>query len=184
MHPYVVSIIGASNQHKAIAYEDILQIYRYYANELNALAGKPILLQSGGSTGIDFIAILLFLSCPERFQGLVLHLPCEYDIEEGRFFAAHPGQEKGAQTLNQLYPLFEAETGYEARKLLSQVLRMKGVSRTVSSGLIARNKLVAQCDLLLAASHTNKVPPPTGGTRDTWKQCMGERKYFLIGPSS
>ncbi len=193
--PVVVSIVGVSNHHRVLSIDHMNRAYCKCVEYIWGLGIPPsrIRLRSGGSTGVDHLAIMLYLNGIPRmengqvvyvpFQGIDIFLPCCYSEEQG-FFAMSPYQAKSAAIMNDIHQRFAIETGRDMahdfrillgwRKLCSVNVDMTSV------GFYNRNEKVAQADHLLAMTfHAGNVPLD-GGTAHTWKLSPAQKTHLTI----
>lgn len=128
-----------------------------------------ITLQSGGCSGVDHLAVLLFLEGinGQEFKSLHLYLPASFSVEKQCFVAKNMYQKKAADTLNQLHTK-------SSLKELATVLPLAQI--TIGNGFFSRNrKLAESCTHLLALTYAPGNVPDDGGTRYTWNHARHPR---------
>jgi hypothetical protein len=142
----------------------------------------PIDLVSGGSAGMDHIAVSLFNinqnGLPPIVNELLLCLPCPFDVDTGRYqdngvvdFTTNPGG-----TLNHYHRLFSRNINNNELLTLNDIkmaIQSKSCKILYGNGLFNRNKLIAQnCDIAIALTFNQSNEPDDSGTRDTWNKCI------------
>lgn len=147
-------------------------------------------LVSGGSSGVDHAAVLLFLERRDTL-GLVLELPAPWDATRSRFTdatkegvrlnALHEAFSRG--TFDSLWQLDCAISGLDEH---TGELGAKPATVNVhAGGFLARNAAVAHTDRMLAFTRAPGPSPPAGsGTLNTWMKFDGALRthYTLPGP--
>jgi hypothetical protein len=132
------------------------------------LDSSDVTLVSGGSSWADHVAVVLFLSDPQKWKGLTLYYPCKWDTTNRQF----DDMTKAGQTLNRNHAKFSAKWGTDSLLQLDQLQSMSKVSlNTDHPGFFNRNMPVSQSDYVIAytwQSGKDRNVPKEGGTYHTW----------------
>lgn len=136
---------------------------------------NTLIVKSGGSCWSDHIAVVLFLQ--GKIRHLSLHLPCNilYD-DKSEQYTFDASNQSGCM-LNARFKEFSDVMGRNCIKDIVDAVRM-GCKYTVYNGFFARNRVVAECDVLIAYS-MGKSKPEKGGTLYTWNQCKALTKQNI-----
>jgi len=138
---------------------------------------SDIQLQSGGSSGIDHLTLLLFNESFEEkegsFKACHLYLPSAFQFDDSGgalgFSTTNPYSIAAAATLNRLHGEFSTLVlGYNSYDDFIKA-KTNGMTCTIGCGFFARNRmLAAQTDICIALTFGTGAEPKDGGTRYTW----------------
>jgi hypothetical protein len=125
-----------------------------------------VVLVTGGSPWSDHVAVNLWLNHRDEFAGLTLHLPCQFDSKSKQF---DPDDDCGAY-LNTLHKQFSAKMGssFDSFDELARIAELGATFDYQGRGFSERNRLVSECDYLIAFTWSDTDTPKQGGTLETW----------------
>jgi len=180
-----VSIIGSAGR-KLDASRMTASLYDQMVKECEQtildmkLEPQNVRLVSGGAAWSDHVAVTLFLS--GKYEGLTLHLPCEWDSSMRSFatnafshWVLNPGK-----PANLLHAQFSDKLGRNTLAEL-EAARSKGATLVTHNGFHKRNDHVARSQYLLAFSWgQSDSPPEDGGTRYTWDKGTGRKTHISL----
>lgn len=177
-----LAIVGTSGRNpidkKRLTLEHIKFVednVRCYIEHVLKKKNSEIILVSGGSAWIDYVAVQLFLT--KEFGGLELYLPSRFDHKQKKYINTHEGR-----TLNRLHQECAEITGIDVLHEMTRVITTKGVKITIKRGFLQRNTLIAKnCDHLLAFTFNPENPdlPSEGGTLHTWNKTTHPNKIHF-----
>jgi hypothetical protein len=182
---YRVSIIGTAGR-KEDAPKLTLELYNAMIQCVPTilhhwgLSPNRVILVSGGAAGADHVAVRTYLDAFNEahtaFAGLQLYLPCAWvdDTKDPRGYdtGTTDSRSNPGRLMNQLHKAFSTKCGINSLMDIRSAAILGGHLHTSSRGFHARNRLVAQCDYMIAFTWCNDtVPRPGGGTRHTWDTC-------------
>lgn len=183
-----VSIIGTAGRHgsyrkmNGALYQKMIDfsikvVGDISTNPRNRIPIENITLVSGGAALADHLAVILYLR--GVVHNLHLHLPCKYDMDLEKYENTSNGNTSNTHHLN-----FSNHLGPATLPQIGEAIR-KGATIDVSDGFFTRNRLVADCDYLLAftfstlpsGNNIKAIIPNSnqtditlqGGTGNTWK---------------
>lgn len=144
-------------------------------------SAKKLTLVSGGSSWADHVAVTLFLE--GESNDLVLHLPCEFDVnskkfaDDGRYdWRVNPGR-----TLNHYHKLFSDKIERDTLNDISLSTQLNTPAQLViSNSFHSRNTKVATSNILIAFSWSTTGEPDDGGTLDTWNKAPMNTKKIHV----
>jgi len=129
---------------------------------------------SGGAAWADHVAVRLFLQ--GRAAKLTLHFPTPFYLE-GYYCSSPCGI-----TANKLHHAFSTAMQCSSRRELAEALD-RGATWTTSNGFLSRNRLVGQCDMLIAYTFgTGNQPKEESGSRDArhcWEHSTAPIKIYV-----
>lgn len=171
-----VSIIGSSGRHGE--FKDgqlfpkiVAKAYKIITEEFKLTEFR---LVSGGAAWCDHAAVVLFLE--GKSDQLHLHTPALFKGASKGFDTTS----QAGKTTNRLHRSFSQQTGRDSFADIEAAFRKRGCKCTYyEDGFLARNKVVAQSDYLIAFSWSKGNEPEEGGTKDTWKKCTNGKKVHV-----
>lgn len=180
MSVITVAIIGTADRDGTFT-EEFLQKLQVTADKVITedwkLDRKEVALVSGGSTGVDHVAVRLFDQ--EKYGQLHLHLPASFDIKSERYEdnGKFSYQENPGKLLNNYHHKF-----LQGRALseIAAVSKDKRVTIEISNGknsMWQRNNKIAQADYLIAFT-AGKDTPSSKGTKYTWDRCKKQKIHI------
>lgn len=185
----IVSIIGCSGHRQKLSAEIFYRAKHTLQTYIKTLTEKPekIILRSGGSSGIDHLAVLLFLEGLEakesesRFKGLILNLPCGFNKEKGGFISLNKYDNKAATLIKELHTDFSREIKRDSIDDLDKAIKNENCTCDSDFGFFKRNDKVAECDLMLAMTFGKGNEPTDSGTKYTWtkSKCQNKLHFHL-----
>jgi hypothetical protein len=132
------------------------------------------ILVSGASAFADHVAVLSYIDPTMSWGGLILHLPCRFDLARRRFapIPGHASSAAAATTLNELHTTFSRDMARNS--LLDLYMAITWGARVVEhNGFDRRNTAIAESvDTLIAFSPAGKdgAPEAGSGTAQTWRR--------------
>jgi hypothetical protein len=127
-------------------------------------------LVSGGAAWADHVAVSLFLM--DRAPKLTVYMPCQF--REGLFQG-----NKDADTATYYHKLFSEKVGKDTRQGIERA-RSQGAEIVENlGGFFARNRQVADCDVMVAMTWGDGDTPKDGGTANTWKSSLAAQKFHI-----
>ncbi len=177
-----VTIIGSSGRNELISFnifEDAKNKCIEYLKNLS-MDIEDIILQSGGSSGVDHIAVVLFLEGIDgrKFAGLELFLPCKFDFYNKKFLADNKYTESASNTLNELHTKFSVNIKRDSFEDFKKIKDMDNVNIHYGFGFYARNRMLAEKSDTTLAMTFGKNSPNDGGTRYTWDLIKGTKTHI------
>lgn len=175
----IVSIIGSSGRDNTITaamFDDAIMNVITCMKQMGVNMEDTI-LQSGGSSFIDHISIILFLAMPNKFKGLNIYLPCKFlfDLEVPQF---DPNNKYG-YVLNNLHIEFSKIIGRNTFQDFVNISKLENVNIYYGKSFLTRNTDVAKCDYMIAVTRSKTDKPNDGGTRDCWNKCLHNNKIHI-----
>lgn len=158
-------------------YDKMLELCR---EEIQKIAnGRNVVLVSGGAALADHMAVTLF---NEKFaSGLILCLPCEWDVEKCQFadtgvvnWKTNPGG-----TSNFYHRKFSKHFGIDSLKEIDIAIN-NGAVLDIEKGFFARNSQIACSEYLIAFTSSDTDVPNTNGTLSTWSKSKGMKIHVKI----
>jgi hypothetical protein len=142
---------------------------------------EDIILQSGGSSGIDHLAIILFLEGIDgkKFSGLNLFLPCHFDFINRKFISQSKYTESSSKTLNEIHSRFSFNIQRNTFEDFISIKDEKNVSIQYGMGFYDRNRMLAKQSNITLAMTFGKDKPTDGGTLFTWNLIPGKNKTHI-----
>ena len=133
-------------------------------------------LVSGGAAWGDHLAVSLFLA--KEVKKLTLHFPCEFNSRVSKF--AEAGFRSSGGTANYYHRLFSQKMAGNDTATLHGIQKalLAGAESTISTGFLARNKLVAKSDVILAFTF-GESGPKDGGTKHTWDHARKAKRIHV-----
>lgn len=186
---FPVTIIGCSGRNERITLEMYTKAKEECVEYIKSLPYRieDIILQSGGSSGIDHLAIILFLEGidGENFRGLNLFLPCQFNFENGEFFHNNKYEESSSKMLNELHKKFSKNIDRDSLKDFKKIKKKKNVNFYYGLGFYARNRMLAKNTNIpesttIAMTYGKGDNPNDGGTRYTWDLIEANKKHFTL----
>lgn len=175
-----IGIIGTSGRYgdltKEIFYKSLTFVDKYI--ESLKIPKDNITLISGGSSGMDHIAVMLYLQ--GKSGSLRIHLPCPVDIKNSRFISTSKYDKSASDTLNTLHGDFSKMIGVDTMKQLCSLYNDRNCVITTSLGFFKRNDIVAKESELLIALSKGRDSPSDGGTKYTWNKNEGRKVFIRI----
>lgn len=176
-----VAVIGTAGRDRGKPYD--LELWCAMWEDAKSRFVSNVELVSGGAAWADHLAVSLFLSDPEQFT-LRLYLPSTFAPHTSRFVGP---ADSAASAANFYHEKFTLATGIDARREISHVHGMKGVtiecepSSPGYGGMFARNAKVAKAvDACLAYTWGDGKEPKDGGTKDTWDKITGRKVHVPL----
>lgn len=165
-----LAIIGTAgrkpNQYQILSLDHmkwIADTVKCYIEFVLEKSTNEIILVSGGSAWVDHVAIQLYLE--EKFAGLELYLPANFDTKNKKYESTHEGL-----ILNKLHNDCALKTNVDVFKELCEVVADPDVKIIIKKGFFQRNTLISQNNDHLIAFTFVTGAPISGGTYDTWKK--------------
>lgn len=180
-----VTIIGSSGRNEPInlkTYESAKNKCIEYIKSL-PVDISDIILKSGGSSGIDHLAVILFLEGIDgkNFSGLNLFLPCPINFESKKFFADNKYTESASKMLNDLHARFSRNISRDTFEDFLQIHNKSNVSIEYGMGFYARNRMLAKVsDTTIAMTFGKGKVPADGGTKYTWDLIKGTKIHIPL----
>lgn len=175
----LIGIIGTAGRDKSIPMNQAHWIWM--VTDANKRLPEKCIAVSGGAAWVDHIAVALFLA--GRVQGLRLHLPAPFDMNNCCFVGP---RNSAASAANYYHDLFSRAIGENSLAHIKQAIE-KGAFVTeqpVGHGyraMFARNNIVASEVVgLLAYTFGTGPEPADGGTKDTWDKCQGIKLHVPL----
>jgi hypothetical protein len=175
-----IGIIGTSGRHGDLTKETFEQSLNFIDNYIQSLKipKENITLVSGGSSGIDHIAVMLYLQ--GKCGSLRVHLPCPMDTKSDRFTFTCKYDRSACDTLNAIHEDFGKMIGADTMKQLCSIHNDNKCTITTSLGFFRRNDVVAKESQLLIAVSKGNNSPSDGGTRYTWNKNEGSKVFIRL----
>ncbi len=129
---------------------------------------RPVHLISGGAAGADHVAVATWLANPGKYQ-LTLFMPCLWDEKNVCAVTSACGYE-----MNKLHKFFSSVTNRDSLLEIETARKLGAKLDCSAAGFLARNSLVAKCDLLIAF---------TWGTSSKilrWNKCHSRRVHIPL----
>ena len=178
--PITISIIGASGNNQHLSKQIFERAKDNLKTTIKNLPYSPsqIILTSGGSSGIDHLAILLYLKSlsTEPFAGLILHFPCGWN---GKFYSKNQYDLKATNLLTLLHSAFSYEIKRDSIHDIILCVQHPKCYHKSYMGFFQRNDEVAKCDILIAMTFSSGNKPSDGGTAYTWKKSLAPSKIHI-----
>jgi len=191
----IISIIGSSGN-KIPLTKDTFSKARDELEKCFLTCGYPlenIILKSGGSSGIDHLAVILFLEGitiskfsgnlketeVKKFKGLVLNFPCGFDVQKEGFYSLNRYDTKAATLLKELHTNFSKEIGRNTIADIDTCIKTQNCFYDSSMGFFRRNDKVAIADIIIAMTFATGDKPTDGGTLYTWKKAVSVSKLHI-----
>lgn len=181
-----VNIIGSSGRNDTIdcnIFNKAKQQCINYIKNLECDIGD-ITLQSGGSSGIDHLAVILFLEGIDNkeFKSLKLFMPCGFDK---KFIAKNIYEKTTCDTLNELHKKFTKEIGQDSINDLNKIINDPRVIFIYGMGFFHRNRLLASSanntsSITIAMTFSENDKPSNGGTNYTWNLIKEKKIHFTL----
>lgn len=168
----IISIIGSSGRKNELTGEmfyKALDRVKAYIDEME-IPKSEITLRSGGSSGMDHIAVLLYKK--GEYRSLILNFPCNF--VGSSFISTGCGS-----MLNKLHKDFSNLIGRDSLQDIRSSLFLRGVTWDSSPGFFARNDKVAECDILISLTGDKGDRPKSGGTKYTWDKSKAPTKIHI-----
>lgn len=172
-----IGIIGTAGRQSV--YPMGRELWDWMLNDARKRVHRADHLVSGGAAWADHLAVALFLE--GRVSGLTLHLPAPL---EDRFI----GPPKSAGSVANYYHYrFKQMTGIDGLAdivVAAQLPNCDGTFEPAAPGygaMFARNSKIAQAaETLFAYTFAKDDLSITGGTKDTWDKCKGQRIHISL----
>lgn len=161
----IIGTAGRNDADRARLTPDALAAVRGHIESVIEAQEDPITLVSGGSSGIDHLAVKIFLG-HQRVAALELCLPCKF--ENGKFVKPRLNQLHSRDTLDDI-----------AKAIAHQACTVH-----VSGSFSARNRKIAErAERVFAYTFGGGgAPPVRSGTGMTWRMCDARvREHHNIG---
>lgn len=189
---YLVTIIGSSGRTErfnetifSLAKKDCIEHIKNLPNDI-----ENITLQSGGSSGIDHLAIILYLEGIEhnghikKFSGLKLYMPCSFDWINRKFTANNTSQASSSKLLNELHATFSKDIRRDTFNDLSVLKDDPNVVFEYGYGFFQRNRALAENSnnncTTIAMTFGSGSNPLDGGTLYTWNLIKGHKIHIPL----
>jgi len=172
-----ISIIGTAGRKEAAPlmtvdlYRLMIKSAMYQVDKYDT--GAEGTLVSGGAAWSDHLAISLFKK--KIRPSLHLHLPAELDFPNNRFSE----KTRDGGIANYYHRQFSQKIGVDTLKSICNIVQETYCTYDVSSGFFARNRLVGDCDVLIAYTWGEGNQPADGGTLNTWKSSYAPIKVHI-----
>lgn len=171
-----ISIIGSSGSKGMDIFNNFNDIYSRVADKIEEIynENEDITIVSGGSSGIDHIAVMI---CLKYDLKLKLYLPCEFNDDKFYDNGNYNYRYNNGKLLNKLHSDFSKIIGKNTLEQIKKVLKIKENSYEVYEGFLNRNKYVAKSDIIIAATKNSTID---GGTGHTYNLAKTKNKIHLI----
>ncbi len=166
MHPMHCLAITGTGGYAPSIHELTRELYAYMLTTTkNHIQTKHpnehVVLFSGGSAWSHHVALDLFLG--GWVKGLVLYLPCAFDLKRKRYISSDTGN-----LMNQCHRLFAEIIGRDTLAEIGLAIHM-GARVLVFDGGSKRNMALAQeCDSMICFSWSTDAQPNQGASYETW----------------
>lgn len=184
-----LTIIGCSGRNEKISLEtfekakqDIKEFIKKQPNDIN-----DIILQSGGSSGIDHLAIVLFLEGIDgkQFAGLRICLPCQFDQNLKKFSFQNKYEQQAAKMLNELHTNFSKNIKRSSFDDIKFLYGKSNVTIEHGLGFYSRNRMLAEYAntpfaITIAMTFSKGNVPNDGGTKYTWDLIKGNKFHIKL----
>jgi hypothetical protein len=176
-----VAIIGTAGRDKTKTMS--LGLWDWMCQDALTRIRKGAHVVSGGAAWADHIAVWLFMT--GHAGELTLHLPAPITSINDRHWFEGPAKGSAAAA-NYYHSQFGLLIGKDTIKQIVNAagrLACHGTIQPVSAGygaMFARNKLVSECEQMLAYTFGQGNVPADGGTKDTWDKCKGEKLHVSL----
>jgi len=148
---------------------------------------KNTVLVSGGSAWADHVAVTLYLSAPDAWGGLELHLPCPLDFKTRAYMQTGAGSwfRDPGRSLNLYHRQQSRKLG---RSTLNDLITAQAVGALVRDdykGFHVRNSAVAKSAnymvaLTFSPSAVGEPDSSSSGTRDTWNKSTAQKSHISV----
>jgi len=150
---------------------------------LSSASTKKVTLVSGGSSWVDHMAVEMYLSDPDMWQGLILYLPAPLTVDAVSGicnYETKPPFTRTGQTLNSRHHHFSKtcynDPGHSLQELhsLQSMSNLNVIVVVEPKGFKVRNSHIANnIDHLVALTVRDTIE---GGTLDTWNKFGGSKE--------
>ena len=177
--PVRFTIIGTAGRNQDAARMNRNLYRRMVHAALNQILHIPFerrVLISGGAAWADHVAVSLFLMGYSPY--LNLHLPAPLREDQPRF-VEHPDRRDPGRIANFYHSKFTRATGQPSIAGIQRALTYGGATAKVYDGFFARNRVVGNCDVMLAFTWGPGSQPADGGTANTWNNSRCPKKTHI-----